>query len=68
MKPIISAQQILEAEQQIKTLLALMPTFIEEYAVRAKVKREKFDALKREGFTDEQAMQVIVAAGSDLQL
>lgn len=68
MEPIISAQQILEAEQRVKALFAIMPTLVEEYAVNAKVKREKFDALKREGFTDEQAMQVIVAGGSDLQL
>lgn len=68
MKPLMSAQQLLEAEQKIKTLEALMPTIVEEYKVYAKVKREKFDALLGENFTEEQALQIVIAGGSDLAL
>lgn len=68
MKPLISANTILEAEQRTKTLKALIPSIIEEYQVHAKLKREKFNALIGEGFTDVQAMQIIVAGGESIGL
>mgnify|MGYP003410557757 CR=1 FL=1 len=68
MNPLISAQTLLEAEHRIKTLVAIAPSIIEEYAVHAKLKREKFKALTREGFTEEQAMQIIVNGGESLNL
>ncbi|MEK5148804.1 hypothetical protein MKX53_17625 [Psychrobacillus sp. FSL K6-4615] len=61
MKPLISAQELFEMEQRTKTLKAIIPNAIEEYAVQARLKREKFNALTYEGFTQEQAMQIIVA-------
>lgn len=63
-----SAQQIFEAEKKIQMIIDLTPTIVEEYAARAALKREKFKALKAEGFTDEQAMQIIVAGGTNLDL
>lgn len=68
MIPIFSAQQMLEFEQGTKSLLAMLPTILEEFNVKAKVKRGKFDALVKEGFTEEQAMQIIVAAKDDMTL
>lgn len=67
-KPKISAHQIFEAEQSIKMLIGLTPTIIEEYAVRARLKREKFEALKREGFNEEQALQIVISGGHNLEL
>lgn len=68
MKPLISAQQLFEIEQNIKTLAAFLPTAVEEYEVKSKFKRAKFDALIKEGFTEEQAMQIICAGKDDITL
>ena len=68
MKPLISAQQILEIEQETATIKALIPNLIEDYKVKSKIKREKFNALINEGFTEEQAMQIIIAAKNDIVL
>lgn len=64
----IGANTMLEAEQRNKTLEALLPSIIEEYQVNSKIKREKFKALTNEGFTNEQAMQIIVAGGDNITL
>lgn len=68
MNPLISAQVLLENEQRIRTLKSLIPTMIEEYEVNARLKREKFIALKREGFTEEQAMEIIIAGKDSMTL
>lgn len=68
MKPLISAQTLLESEQRLTTLKALIPAMTEEYAVHARLKREKFNALISEGFTPEQAMQIIVAGKDSFSL
>lgn len=68
MKPMISAQTLLEAEQRLETLRAIIPSLVEEYGVNARIKREKFKALIAEGFTQEQAMQIIVAGGDSVTL
>lgn len=64
----ISAQQLFELEQATATIKALIPNLIEDYKVKSQVKREKFKALINEGFTEEQAMQIIVAAKDDISL
>lgn len=68
MNPLFSAQQLLEMEQGIETLKAMIPMAIEDYAVAARLKREKFIALTREGFTEDQAMQIIVAGKDNVAL
>lgn len=47
MDPIFSAKELLEFEQRTKTLWAVLPQFIEEYEIAARMKREKFKALTK---------------------
>lgn len=61
--PIVSAQELLEIENGIKTMWAMLPQFIDEYEIYARLKWEKLCALKKEGFTEEQAMQIVIALG-----
>lgn len=68
MDPMFSAQQLLEYEERIKTLWAMLPTFIDEYEIHARLKREKFNALTKEGFSESQAMEIVVAGQSDMDL
>lgn len=67
-QPLISAQTVYESEQRTETLKALIPNIIEEYAVHARLKREKYNALIKENFTPEQAMQIIIAGRDGLEL
>ncbi|AMW99326.1 hypothetical protein [Rummeliibacillus stabekisii] len=63
-----SAQQLLEMEQSVENLKAVMSIMIEGYAVSAKFKREKYEALLREGFSETQAMQIVIAGKDDITL
>lgn len=67
-EPMISAQEIFEVEKLTETQEALIPTLRDNYSIAAKIKREKFIALKKEGFTDEQAMQIVISRKSKLDL
>lgn len=68
MKPLISAQQLLEMQTTNNTLKALIPEFKAMYNVRAKIKKEKYNALIQEGFTTEQAMQIVIAGKDEIDL
>ncbi|MEK4024453.1 hypothetical protein [Sporosarcina sp. FSL W7-1283] len=68
MDPMFSAQKLLEYGERIKSLWAMLPTFIDEYEIHARLKREKFNALTKEGFTESQAMEIIVAGQTDMSL
>ena len=68
MKPMISASEILEMEQQIDTLNAMLPHLVESYEVRAKIKYEKYQALVMSGFSEDQAIGIVIAGGSGIEL
>lgn len=68
MDPMFSAQQMMEFEERVKTMWAMLPNFVAEYEIAARMKREKFNALTKEGFTESQAMEIIAAGNSDMRL
>lgn len=68
MKPLISAQELLEMQTANNTLKALIPEIRETFIVAAKIKKEKYNALIQEDFTPEQAMQIIIAGKSEIGL
>jgi hypothetical protein len=46
------------ASDVIKRMWADIPFLIQYFAVTARLTREKFDAMKKEGFSDEQAIEL----------
>lgn len=44
--------------RDIQALKHNLPEFLESVSIQAKITRHKFEALKKEGFTDEQALEL----------
>lgn len=51
--------QRLEAEMAIHNLVQNMDVFIEHQQALAKIRKAKYDALVKEGFTNEQALHIV---------
>lgn len=68
MNPIFSAQQLFEMEQARETLKMMIPEIVEGYKISAKLKRGKYNALVGEGFSSEEAIQIIVAGKESTDL
>lgn len=67
-KPLFSAQQLLEFENALKNKWGLLPNIIKELEFSARVMYEKYEILTKEGFTKDEAMQIIVGRGTDTEL
>ena len=52
-------QQKAAARDAINHMLSLLPEQIQIYGIQAQALRAKFDALKKEGFTDDQALEIV---------
>lgn len=45
------------SQEGLRIMREQMPVMMEFFEIQAKLRRAKFDALKKEGFTDEQAVE-----------
>lgn len=53
------ALQKAAAQDAINNMISLLPEQIQIYGIQAQALRAKFDALKKEGFTDARALEIV---------
>jgi len=56
--PNLSADQMKKMIEAGQRLMEQMPALIDFFKISAKLTRAKFDALKKEGFNDQQALEL----------
>ena len=54
-----TAMQLLELQMATDNLKTMLPLVLERQQVIAKVRKEKFDATIAEGFTEQQAIEIV---------
>lgn len=56
----------IELEMAIDEMKRYLPYQIQMFILNSKALKARFDALKGEGFTDEQSIEIVKARGTDL--
>lgn len=57
----ISAQQLFEIEHAAKVMAGMLPSLIPYFGAQAQVLMEKKKALIEAGFTEDEALQIVIA-------